>query len=66
MLGEASRLIAAGIALGLPLAYLAVAPWNPAVFAASAVLLGAVAGAATLVPAWRATPLGPRAILLSP
>jgi putative ABC transport system permease protein len=69
MLRDGLRLTALGVALGLPAAFgltrlmrsmlFGTSPADPATFAAVAVLLLVVAGAASYVPAWRATRVDP-------
>ncbi len=69
VLGEGARLTLIGLVLGLAGAAATtrtlrgllydVEPWNAQAFAAAAVVLGAVAMAASLFPAWRATRADP-------
>jgi ABC-type antimicrobial peptide transport system permease subunit len=73
VLGDALALVAAGLALGLPAAYAAarqvaallfeVQALDPATFAATAGVLGAIGAAAALLPARRAAALEPLSVL---
>jgi ABC-type antimicrobial peptide transport system permease subunit len=73
--GEGLRMAAAGILVGLAAAFAAsrglasllfgVAPHDPGIFAISAALLAAVALAASLIPALRASRTSPLAALRS-
>jgi len=70
IVGDAIRLAAAGIAIGLaatPVAFrflsaavFGVAPWNPVALVAVSVTLAAVCAAASALPAWRAARTSPR------
>jgi putative ABC transport system permease protein len=73
VLGDAGRMVGAGLALGTLAALAAtrvvasflygVEPWDASTLALSALLLGAVAVAARAVPAWRAARLDPMVAL---
>jgi predicted permease len=73
VLGEAGRLLVAGLLLGAAGALVAtrwvesflfgLAPWDPATWAASATTLALAAVAACAIPAWRAARMDPNAVL---
>ena len=52
-------LLAAGLGSALASLLYGISAWSPAVYLAVALLLAAVAGLATLIPAWRATRIDP-------